>query len=129
MKTLIQFVLILSTSIISSASVAQDWDLIGSSKVHGRRDYDEIQVTRLRGTFSALKLKVEVEGIEFDRVLVAYANGGKDELVLRDFIPAGGESRVLDLRGNDRIIRSIRFFYKSNPITVRKARVVVFGRR
>ena len=115
--------------IISQPLIAQVWTNIGSAKVHGHNDYDEITVTAARGDFSAIKLFVENEGIHFERVVVHYGNGGKDELELRDFIAAGGESRVLDLRGKDRVIRKVSLHYKSNPGTARKAKVTLYGRR
>src|SRR5688500_3911727 len=114
---------------LGQQSFGQIWTNIGSAKVHGHNDYDEITVTAARGDFSAIKLFVEKEGIHFERVVVHYGNGGKDELELRDFIPAGGESRVLDLRGKDRVIRKVSLHYKSNPATPRKGKVIVYGRR
>lgn len=114
---------------MTDSLVAQGWTQLGSAKVHGQTDHDEIMVTALEGDFSAIKLFVENEGIQFERVVVHFGNGRKEELVLRDFIPAGGESRVIDLPGRDRIIRKVTFFYKSNPGTKRKGKVVLFGRR
>lgn len=108
---------------------AQGWTELGSAKVHGAADYDEIWVTASRGDFTAIKLFVENEGIDFDRVVVHFANGGKDEMLIRNFIAAGGETRVLDLKGGDRIIRKVVFYYKSNPASKRKAKVVLYGRR
>lgn len=109
--------------------VSGQWTNLGSAKVHGHADYDEIVVTALEGDFSAIKLFVENEGIQFERVVVHFGNGGKEEMILRDFIPAGGESRVLDLPGRDRIIRKVTFYYKSKAATKRKGKVVLFGRR
>jgi hypothetical protein len=109
---------------------AQGWTLLGSSKVHGAGvDHDEIIVTAARGDFSAIKLLVQNEGVEFERVVVHFANGTQTEMAIRDFIPAGGETRVLDLPGRDRIIRKVDFFYKSNPATKLKGKVVLYGRR
>jgi hypothetical protein len=113
----------------SSVITAQGWTLLGSAKVNGNVDHDEIFVTATRGDFTAIKLFVENEGIDFDRVVVHFANGGQDEMQIRNFIPAGGETRVLDLKGGDRIIRKVVFFYKSNPATKRKGKVVLYGRR
>jgi hypothetical protein len=104
------------------------WEKLGFAKVHGGVDHDEIEVTRLRGLFSEIKLAVENEGVEFDRVVVHFANGGKEEVAIRNFIPAGGETRAIDLRGNDRIIRRVVFYYKSNPLTDVKGKVVLYGR-
>lgn len=104
------------------------WTLLGTCKVNGRADYDEIVVTGSRGDFKAIKLFVENEGIDFDRVAVHYGNGGVDKIDIKNFIPAGGETRVIDLAGGDRVIRKVVFYYKSNPMTSRKGKVLLYGR-
>lgn len=107
----------------------QQWVHLGTAKVNGRADYDEIPVTGSRGDFKAIKLFVQQEGIEFDRVVVHYGNGNTDRMDIRKFIPAGSETRVLDLAGGDRVIRKVVFYYKSNPMTSRKGKVLLYGRR
>lgn len=113
----------------ANITLAQGWTHLGSAKVHGHADHDEIFVTGIQGDFSAIKLFVENEGIHFERVVVHFGNGGKEEMDIRDFIPAGGETRVLDLRGRDRVIRKVSFSYKSNAMTKKKAKVILYGRR
>jgi hypothetical protein len=50
--------------------------------------------------------------------------------VLRDVIRAGGESRVIDLRGDARDITRIEFWYDAQTLgRGRGARVEVWGRR
>lgn len=113
---------------VSGNLVAQRWEHLGSAKVHGHVDHDEIWVTATQGDFKAIKLFVENEGIQFERVVVHFGNGGKEVLELRDFIPAGGETRVMDLPGRDRVIRRVEFYYKSNASTKTKSKVVLYGR-
>jgi len=108
---------------------AQSWTELGSAKVHGHTDHDEIWVTNSRGDFKAIKLFVKNEGIDFDRVVVHFGNGGQDVMNVKNFIPAGGETRVMDLAGGDRVIKKVVFFYKSNAMTSTKAKVVLYGRR
>src|SRR5690349_9714369 len=93
----------------ASPAVAQsaDWVELGSAKVEGRVDHDEIWVTALRGDFTAIKLMVVEEGIEFDHVIVHYGNGRNEEVAVREFIKAGGETRAIDLNGDDRVIRKV----------------------
>ena len=112
-----------------AASAAGPWTLLGSSKVHGHRAYDEIAVTGSQGDFKAIKLFVQNEGIDFDRVVVHYGNGGMDKIDIRNFVPAGGETRVIDLAGGDRVIRKVVFYYKSNAATAKKGKVLLYGRR
>lgn len=112
-----------------TAASAQAWIELGSAKVHGHTDHDEIWVTNSRGDFKAIKLFVKNEGIDFDRVVVHFGNGGQDVMNIKNFIPAGGETRVMDLEGGDRVIKKVDFYYKSNAMTSTKAKVVLYGRR
>lgn len=120
-------ILVVCFSLTSQA--AGPWTLLGSCKVHGHKDYDEIVVTASQGDFKAIKLFVQHEGIDFDRVVVHYGNGSTDKVDIRNFVPAGGETRVIDLAGGDRIIRKVVFYYKSNPATSKKGKVLLYGRR
>ena len=49
--------------------------------------------------------------MDFERVVVHFANGDDQKIELRATIPAGGESRVIDLEGKERVIRSIDMWY------------------
>jgi hypothetical protein len=107
---------------------AQAWTLLGSAKVNGSADHDEIMVTSSRGDFSALKLFVANEGIEFKHVVIHFGNGTHTEVAIKEFIPAGGETRVIDLPGSERVIRKVVFYYKSNPKTSKKGKVMLYGK-
>ena len=122
----ILFTLLLS---ILTFTISAQWTHLGAAKVHGHADHDEIIVTALEGDFSAIKLFVENEGIHFERVVVHFGNGGKEEMIIRSFVPAGGETRVLDLPGRDRVIRKVTFYYKGNASTKRKGKVILYGKR
>jgi hypothetical protein len=117
---------ILNTTTITAQN---GWKVLGSAKVHGHADHDEIWVTGMEGDFKAVKLMVENEGIEFNRVVLHFANGNKQELNIRRFIPAGGETKVLDLNGDDRVIKKVDFYYESKASSKTKAKVVLYGKR
>ena len=114
---------------MTSLSAQNGWKILGSVKVNGHADHDEIWVTGMEGDFKAVKIMVENEGIEFNRVVLHFANGNKQELNIRRFIPAGGETKVLDLNGDDRVIKKVDFFYESNAKSKTKAKVVLYGKR
>jgi hypothetical protein len=59
-------------------------------------------------------------------VVVYYSNGTSEEIEVRDRIPAGGQTRAIDLRGGDRAIRSVEFFYGNERL--RRSRVSLYGR-
>jgi len=87
------------------------WVYLGNAMVNGRVDRDKIHVGRDRGRFQRLRIKVERAPIEFHRVVVHYANGRSEEVDVRQRIAAGGQTRPIDLRGDERAIDSVEFVY------------------
>jgi hypothetical protein len=87
------------------------WELLGQTTVQGKRDFDSIKVGRAEGRFRELQLRVTGAPVEFYRVVVNYGNGQKDELEVKEKIRAGGQTRPIDLKGNERVVSSVDFFY------------------
>ncbi len=104
------------------------WVLLGQRAVNDRADHDVVTVTASRGDFTKIKLVVQRAPVDFHKVVVHYANGGDQEVELRNTIPAGGESRAIDLRGDDRNIRSVEFWYDARTIRGRRAVIRLLGR-
>jgi hypothetical protein len=98
---------------VGQAALAQrvQWVLLGQTTVDGQRDRDKITIGRAEGSFRSIQLRVTGGPVEFYRVVVNYANGGNEEVEVRENIRAGGQTRAIDLRGNDRVINSVDFFY------------------
>ncbi len=115
---------------LTAAAVQQgDWVRLGQRQVSDRGDHDEIVVTGVRGEFKQVKLAVERASVDFHRVVIHYANGEDQKLELRNTIPAGGESRAIDLDGKERVIKSVDFWYDANTRRGRKATVRLLGKR
>jgi hypothetical protein len=105
------------------------WSLLGEATVNGSLDHDRINVGRNDGRFRALQIQVDRAPIEFQRVVVHYANGQEESLELRDRINPGRRTRAIDLQGGDRVITHIDFWYsKGNWSSRRMPRVRVYGR-
>lgn len=104
------------------------WELLGTRKIDYKLDRDEIPVTRFEGTFKALKVKVKKSGINLHKIVVHYGNGDVQEIETRENIPAGGETRVIDLPGNKRVIQKVVFWYDTNNIAARKGVVQLWGK-
>jgi hypothetical protein len=122
--------LLLLTILISvGATVASaQWKRLGTKEVDYRADHDTINVSFLRGDFKAVKISVAQAPVEFQRVVLTYGNGRTEEIELRSRIRAGGESRVIDLQGRDRVIRKVDFWYESPRERRKKAKVTLWGR-
>ena len=100
----------------------------GQSHVDSRADHDRIPVTA-RGRFSAIQLGIKGGAIEFQRVVVHFTNGQDQELEVRDRIPAGGKTRVIDLPGDWRDITSVEFWYGKPSWQSNRATLNLWGRR
>ena len=104
------------------------WELLGSRKVNYGLDRDEIVVTRAEGVFTAIQLHIKRAPINMQKVVVHYGNGETDEIELRNNFAAGSESRVIDLKGNRRVIQKVVFWYDTKNIADRKGEVELWGR-
>ena len=105
-----------------------NWTVLGSKHVSKMIERDVIQVGNHKGTFTKLKVKITGGKVFMKSMVVTYGNGTKDMIPLKHVFSRGAESRVIDLRGNKRVIKKIAFVYdrKNNH---RKAKVWVAGRR
>lgn len=110
-------------------AAADRWALLGEKHVSDRVERDTIVVTSARGDFEAIQIRVKRAAVRFVDVKVVYGNGSTDDLAIRDVIPAGGESRVIDLKGGDRVIHHVDFVYEAKTLGRRGALVQVWGRR
>lgn len=104
------------------------WERLGSREVGFARDFDVIHVGRYEGNFDKIRLKVERNSVFMNYLGVIYSNGGRDRIPIAGWIPRGGYSRVIDLRGGQRHIRQVELYYRSVPNDRRKARVEVWAR-
>ncbi len=104
------------------------WAYLGEANVDGNADHDFIRVGRAEGRFQSLQIRVDRAPIEFQRVIVHFANGNNEEITIRDRIPNGGQTRAIDLRGNDRAITGVEFWYSKGTWRSRMPRVRLYGR-
>jgi hypothetical protein len=111
-----------------AAAAAKRWELLGTRTVTDRLDHDSIVVTAAEGRFDAIELRVQRVAVQFHSVTVHFANGEKQEIELRSVIPAGGRSRVIDIEGHDRVIRTVEFWYDAQSLRGRQGVVRLFGR-
>ena len=132
MKKIIKIGLIMSIlfslSFSELAAQASKWQVLGKRKVNMKADHDEIPVTVLSGTFTNLKFKVLHAPIYVKNFRVFYGNGTNENFVVNKRIPKGKFSRIIDLKGNKRIIMKININYSTIPNFKGRAEVIVFGR-
>ncbi|MEZ4937168.1 MAG: DUF2541 family protein [Crocinitomicaceae bacterium] len=105
------------------------WDLLGSRVVNWGIDKDIIAVGPNTGGYTKLKIKVTGGSINMHRMVVTYGNGEKDEIPLKHNFMKGDDSRLIDLKGGKRQIKTITFWYDTKNGSGKKATIHVAGKK
>jgi hypothetical protein len=95
----------------ATAAPAFAWDLLGTRDVRDRTDRDTIYVEGAR-QFERIRLCVYRRPVHFLDVDVRYANGGHQDVSVRQRINPGECTRAIDLTGDDRNITSVSMLYE-----------------
>ena len=104
-----------------------DWVKLGSVNAGHDADHDRITVTGPRDNYRKLKFKVKNAALNMRQVVVTYDDGAPERLEVKENLAAGAETRVIDLHGGKRSIRTIEFWYETKNNKGDKAEVVAFG--
>lgn len=115
-------------AIAQASSGSEEWQQLGTHVVDYTLDYDVIPVTYKKGAFTTLKFKVADGNINMHRCMVTFENGDKQEIEIKHQFIANSEKTV-DLKGNDRIIEKVTFWYDTKNASSKKAVVEVWGRK
>lgn len=104
------------------------WRLLGMVQANHKADHDVIIIKGPYDYFRRLKFKVTDAPLNMQRMLVRYDDGGRPENIeVRYNIPKGGESRVIDLKGGKRKLKSVEFWYDTKGFLSGKADVTLLG--
>jgi hypothetical protein len=106
---------------------SKGWKMLGERSVDGRRDRDQIKVGPYEGRFDQLTFVVSDSDVEITKLTVWFENGKKFQPKVRHYFKEGARTRVVDLPGNDRLIKKIEMRYK-NVAGGGRATVQVWGR-
>ena len=104
------------------------WEHLGSRTVNFKIDRDVVKVTAREGAFKKLKIKVTNGSLNMHRIVVQYGNGEKQLIQVRKNFSKGSSTRLIDLKGNKRVIRDITFYYDTKNLSRKRAKVHVFGK-
>ncbi len=136
-RKVLSFTLFISLAIISfscgstrnSIAVEEGWELLGETKAGFIRETDVINVNS-RNQFTAIRFKVEGAEIKLSELGVFFESGDKLSPAVDETIPAGKESRLIELAADGRTITKIELKYRTvGSIIKKKANILVFGKR
>jgi hypothetical protein len=102
---------VLALAACSTPAAADDWRQIGVRDVRDRTDRDTIVVEGPR-QFERIKLCVYRNPVHFYDVDVRFANGGHQDVSVRQRINPGQCTRAIDLNGDDRNITTVSLLYE-----------------
>jgi len=113
-------------ALAAMAGPAAAWDQIGVRDVRDRTERDTIVVEGPR-QFERIKLCVYRQPVHFIDVDVRFANGGHQDVSVRQRINPGQCTRAIDLNGDDRNITTVSMVYEETSFRRRHATVRLFA--
>lgn len=112
----------------ASAVSAQGWVDLGTKEVKDRSEQDTWHVGAGKGEFRKIRLKVHQKAVRFYKLEVKFENGQVQNIELRNVIPAGGQTRIIDLVGTDRRIDKVDVWYEAQtPRRGVRSQVTLYG--
>jgi hypothetical protein len=107
---------------------AGSWRLLGTTQANHAADHDAIYIKGPYDFFRRLKFKVTNAPLNIQHMVVRYDDGvGPENIEVRYKVPKGGESRIIDLKGGKRKLKSVEFWYDTKGFLNGKADVTLFG--
>jgi hypothetical protein len=113
-------------ALTATAGPAFAWDLLGTRDVRDRTERDTIVVEGPR-QFERIRLCVYRQPVHFIDLDVRFANGGHQDVSVRQRINPGECTRAIDLNGDDRNIASVSMVYEETSFRRRHATVRLFA--
>jgi hypothetical protein len=118
---------------ISSAGFGQnlikDWKMLGTRVVDYTLDHDVVSLNNTQEAFTSLKVVVKNGSLNMHKATIHYANGDKQDITFPDVVTTESDGRVIDLKGNDRVIEKVTFWYDTRKASNQKATIEVYGKR
>jgi hypothetical protein len=92
---------------------SKGWVKLGERDVDGKVDKDTIAVGKAEGKFTKLTMLVDKSDLDLLDFEVTFGNGEKYNPKIKHVFKEGSRTRVLDLPGDERMIKTIDLKYKN----------------
>jgi hypothetical protein len=111
----------------SAASAQGKWKKLGEKDVDFNVDHDRI-VARDKGHIREIHVSVRNAPVNFQKVVINYKDGTKQEVEFLENLSLGHVSRSINIEGDGHVIDSVDMWYETASLGGKKAKVAVFGR-
>jgi hypothetical protein len=125
---MIAIAVLVNSRVALAQAPSEEWQQLGTHAVDYSLDYDVIPVTYKKGTYTTVKIKVKEGNINMHRCMITFENGEKQEIEIKHQFTAGSD-KTIDLKGNNRIIEKVTFWYDTKNKSSQKAVVEVWGKK
>lgn len=113
MKKIILSIIWCMLSLAALSAQPSNRVFLGELKVDFRLDHDTLVVGATEGAFRRIQIEAEGNDIQILDMDVVFGNGMRQDVSVRHIFREGSRSRVIDLRGGARVIRSIKVKYRT----------------
>ena len=129
--TIVTFVLVIS-QVPTFAQIANKsldgWTLLGTRTVDYTLDRDVVSITNNQ-IFSELKLMVKNGTLKMHKCTVHFEDGDTKDISFTDDVNKTNDGRILDLKGSNRTIEKVTFWYDTKNDSKNKSIVELWGKK
>ena len=105
-----------------------DWEKLAETKINQGLNRHEMMISADNKPFSAVKIRSVQGGVNLHRCIFHYKNGETLTVEMRNDLPAGTDSRVIQLpRKKDPVIK-VEFWYDTKNYGDQKASLELWGK-
>ena len=126
-RSIVLLLVLVAIAAGATVTAAQEWKQLGEKDVNFNIDHDRI-IARDKGHIREIHMSVKYAPVKFQKVVINYKDGQKQEVEFLEDVPLGHVSRSITIEGNGHIIDSIDLWYETDSLGGKKAKITVFGR-
>ena len=110
-------------------NLIKDWKMLGTRVVDYTLDHDVVSLNNSQEAYTSLKVVVKNGSLNMHKATIHYANGDKQDITFPDVVTTESDGRTIDLKGNDRVIEKVTFWYDTRKSSNQKATIEVYGKK
>lgn len=125
----VALLMIATANISFGQNLIKDWQQLGSRVVDYTLDHDVVSLNNSKEAFTALKVTVKNGSLNMHKATVHFANGDKQDINFPEVVTPESGGKVIDLKGNDRVIEKVTFWYDTRQKSAEKSTIEVWGKK
>ncbi|HMJ71583.1 MAG TPA: hypothetical protein VK508_21960 [Cyclobacteriaceae bacterium] len=121
--------LLATANVSAQDNLLKDWTQLGTRVVDYTLDHDVVSLNNSKEAFNQLRVSVKGGALNMHKATVHFANGDKQDIDFPEVVSGETGGKVIDLKGNNRVIEKITFWYDTKANSTEKATVEVWGKK